>query len=292
MNASLSSLRESICQAATQVREQTPLAESFTNFVTINFVANAQLAAGGTAAMSFMAQEVIDIAKISGAVYINVGTLLPFYTEALQQITQELARTGKAWVLDPVAAGLGDERTIILTQMKQVPPSIVRGNASEIMALESMWGLAQADEAQTEGPAGVESADEVDAAISAAMHVAQYIRATRADGKGAVAVSGESDLITDGERIFRLQGGNAMMTKITGAGCSLGGVMATYACVSEPLVAALAASMLYNRASDMAADSCDGPGSFQTAFLDALWKLTPEQISAATLVETPASQQA
>ena len=34
-------LRERIAQAVNDVREQTPLAQSFTNFVTINLVANA-----------------------------------------------------------------------------------------------------------------------------------------------------------------------------------------------------------------------------------------------------------
>ena len=61
-----------------------------------------------------------------------------------------------------------------------------------------------------------------------------------------------------------------MMTKITGAGCSLGGVTATYLAVAEPLVAALAASLLYDRASEIAEVKSDGPGSFQVALLDAL----------------------
>ena len=45
------SLHEQIADAVRTVRETTPLAQSFTNFVTINLVANAQLAAGGAAAM-------------------------------------------------------------------------------------------------------------------------------------------------------------------------------------------------------------------------------------------------
>ena len=71
-------LRKQIVQAVNTVRETTPLAQSFTNFVTMNLVANAQLAAGGTAAMSFLPDDVIDTAEIAGSNYINVGTLLPF----------------------------------------------------------------------------------------------------------------------------------------------------------------------------------------------------------------------
>ena len=81
---------------------------------------------------------------------------------------------------------------------------------------------------------------------------------------------------TDGSR---LPGGSAMMTKITGAGCSLGGVAATYLAVSDPLTAALSASLLYNRAGEVADTTSHGPGSFQVAFLDALWNVTAEQVA-------------
>ena len=85
-----SPVRDNIADAVRRVRETTPLAQSFTNFVTINLVANAQLAAGGTAAMSFLPDDVIETAKIAGANYINVGTLLPFYKDALPEIAQRL----------------------------------------------------------------------------------------------------------------------------------------------------------------------------------------------------------
>ena len=81
-------IRTKIKQAVTDVHEQTPLAQSFTNFVTINLVANAQLAAGGTAAMSYLPDDVIATAEIAGSNYINVGTLLPFFKDALPEIAQ------------------------------------------------------------------------------------------------------------------------------------------------------------------------------------------------------------
>ncbi len=279
-------LRERIAQAVNDVREQTPLAQSFTNFVTINLVANAQLAAGGTAAMSFLPDDIVDTAEIAGSNYINVGTLLPFYKEALPQIAYELHKNGKTWVLDPVAAGIGKTRTAILESFRMYPPTIVRGNASEIIALDAMWGLATSDSV-TSGtrPAGVEAVDEVDAAIEAAQRMARHLAKHSPSGKGAVAVSGAVDLVTDGEHTFRLPGGSAMMTKITGAGCSLGGVTATYLVVSEPLVAAISASLLYNRASEIAEQESNGPGSFQVALLDALWNVTAEQVAASEIIE-------
>ena len=99
-------------------------------------------------------------------------------------------------------------------------------------------------------------------------------------------MSGAVDLVTDGDCTFRLPGGSAMMTKIIGAGCSLGGVTATYLAVAEPLVAAIAASLLYNRASEIAESTSQGPGSFQVALLDALWNVTADQVASSEIMET------
>lgn len=280
-------LRTRIADAVHAVRSTTPLAQSFTNFVTINLVANAQLAAGGTAAMSYLPDDVLDIAAICGATYINVGTLLPFYKDALADIARGLHDQGKPWVLDPVAAGLGATRTAILESFRDVPPTIVRGNASEIIVLDRMWGLTDTDAAADDAtrPAGVESVDEVDSAIPAARRLARHLAAHSPNGQGAVAVSGAIDFVTDGTHDYRLPGGSALMTKITGAGCSLGGVVGTYLAVADPLTAAMAASLHFNRAGEIAEAAAHGPGSFQTEFLDALWNVTAEQIAESTILQ-------
>ena len=280
-------IRAAVARAMRDVRAQTPLTPSLTNLVTINLVANAQLAAGGAAAMSFLADDVIATSAVSGADYVNVGTPMPFHEEALARIAQAFHESGHKWVLDPVAAGVGATRTAILTSFRDVPPTIVRGNASEIIALDAMWGLAEAEGADAPGasrPKGVESVDEVDAAVEAAGRLARHMASKRTDGRTAVAVSGEVDLVTDGARTYRLPGGSPLMTKITGAGCSLGGVTAVYLAVTDPLTAALAASLLYNRAGELAEARAEGPGSFQTHLLDALWNLTPQQVAASPIL--------
>lgn len=288
-------LRHRIETATTRVRGTTPLAQSFTNFVTINLVANAQLASGGTAAMSFLPDDVIDTAAIAGSTYINVGTLLPFFKDALAQIAHRFHEMKHPWVLDPVAAGIGATRTAILTDFKAAPPTIVRSNASETIALADMWNLhtntvvggANTPEPSTR-PAGVEAVDDVDSAQNAAVQLARYLRDHNGLGHAAVAVSGATDLVTDGDTIYRLPGGSAMMTKITGAGCSLGGVTATYLAVTDPLTAAVGASALYNRAGEQAERDSHGPGSFQTAFLDALWNTSARTVAQSTITASAA----
>ncbi|MBW3087734.1 hydroxyethylthiazole kinase [Bifidobacterium sp. 82T24] len=265
-----SPLRQSVAEAVAAVRRTTPLAQSLTNFVTINLVANAQLAVGGTAAMHYSGEEAAALDRgASGATYINMGTLLePFRTE-YPAAARDAAEHGLPWVLDPVGAGAGELRGAILRAFAATPPTIIRCNASEAIALAGIWGL---DGADSRSRAGVEASDEVDAAIPAARALARFTG-------GVVSVSGAVDLVTDGTDGYRLPGGSTWMTKITGAGCSLGGVTATYACVAEPLTAAIAAALHYNRAADSAEREANGPGSFQTAFLDALWNTTADEIA-------------
>ena len=263
-------IKKQIIEAVNKVKETNPMAGSITNSVTINFVANAQLAVGGSAAMVYLPDEGEFIATAGGATYINVGTLTPIYEETLPRTAKALFETKKPWVLDPVAIGIGELRTKLLLGFKEYKPSVIRGNASEVIALAGLWGL----EGGTDQSAvrGVDSTDTVNAAREAAVALAKYTG-------GAVAVSGKTDLVTDGETVVYSYGGSRFMEKITGSGCSLGGVTAVYATAASPFIAALTATAVYNLAGKRAELRACAPGSFQTAFLDELYIATAEEIA-------------
>ena len=263
-------IQEQIRQAVETVRRTNPMAGSITNTVTSNFVANAQLAVGGSAAMVYLPDEGEFLAKAGGAMYINVGTLLPIYEQTLPHVAKVLHETGKPWVLDPVAVGIGTLRTKLLRQFKEYKPTIIRGNASEVIALAGLWELAGGTAVSK--VRGVDSTDTVNAAKTAAVALAKWTG-------GAVAVSGETDLITDGKIVAYSYGGSPFMPKITGSGCSLGGVVAVYATAATPFIAALTATAVYNLAGKRAEKRADGPGSFQVYFLDELYKATAEEIA-------------
>lgn len=298
------SLRAEIRTAVTRVRENNPLAGSVTNGVTMDFVANAQLAVGGSAAMVYLPDEAQGLVAVGGAAYANMGTLLPVHEETMIDLAKACYEAHKPLVLDPVGIGLGELREKILLGMKPYKPAIIRGNASEIIALAKLWDLnvqsvdaadalsaasdrAGADASADEGPRGVDSVHGVAAAIPSAVCLARYTG-------GAVSVSGEEDLITDGTTLAFSQGGSAFMSKITGFGCSLGGVTAVYATQTTPFVAALTAAAHYNCAGTQAQAQVEasktnkanspaaftyGPGSFKVAFIDALYTSTAEEIA-------------
>jgi hydroxyethylthiazole kinase len=263
-------IQNQIIQAVETVKRTNPMVGSITNTVTINFVANAQLAVGGSAAMVYLPDEGEFLAKAGGATYINVGTLLPIYEETLPHVAKVLHETGKPWVLDPVAVGVGALRTRLLRGFKEYKPSVIRGNASEIIALAGLWELDGGTAVSK--VRGVDSTDSVHAARAAAVSLAKWTG-------GAVAVSGETDLITDGSIVAFSYGGSHFMEKITGSGCSLGGVVAVYATAASPFIAALTATAVYNLAGTRAEKQAHGTGSFQVQFLDELYKASAADIA-------------
>ncbi|MBD9104185.1 MAG: hydroxyethylthiazole kinase [Collinsella aerofaciens] len=237
-------------KAVDEIRATNPMAGSITNTVTIDFVANAQLAVGGSAAMVYLPDEGEALVAGGGAIYLNMGTLFPIYEQTIPRAAKAAHDAGKPWVLDPVGLGIGSLRTQLVNELKQYKPTIVRGNASEIIALAGLWGL------------------EGDAAVALARYTG-----------GAVVVSGEVDLITDGTTVAKSHGGSPLMSKITGCGCSQGGVLAMYACAADPFTAAVCGTAAYNVAGTRAAAVADAPASFKVAFIDELYRATAQDIA-------------
>ena len=264
-------IQKQIEQAVRDVKAQNPMAGSITNSVTVNFVANAQLAVGGSAAMVYLPDEGEALVAGGGAIYLNMGTLFPIYEQTIPRAAKAAHDAGKPWVLDPVGLGIGSLRTQLVNELKQYKPAIVRGNASEIIALAGLWGL-EGEAADLSRVRGVDTTDTVDAARDAAVALARYTG-------GAVVVSGEVDLITDGTTVAKSHGGSPLMSKITGCGCSQGGVLAVYACAADPFTAAICGTAVYNVAGTRAAAVADAPASFKVAFIDELYRATAQDIA-------------
>ena len=262
-------IQEKVLKAVEDVRSKNPMAASITNTVTIELVANAQLAVGGSAAMVYLPDEGEAMAQAGKSLYINMGTLLPIYAETLPRTARRLLELQRPWVLDPVGIGIGGLRSELLKSFADKKPGIIRGNASEIMALASLWGIGSGKKATVRG---VDATDSVVQAKEDAKALAKYTG-------GAVAVSGPEDFVTDGETSLVISGGSTFMPMITGAGCSLGGVIAIYACVTDPFTAAVTGSSIYKCAGKIAHSKCKGPASFRTEFLDALYNVTAEEVS-------------
>jgi hydroxyethylthiazole kinase len=225
-----------------------------TNVVVTQFTANALLAIGAAPAMVLAEEEAGVFASIASALLVNVGTIVPADVPSMFAAARAARDAGKPWVLDPVAVGALTLRTRVARELLDLRPTIIRGNASEILALAGLGA----------GGRGVDSTDTSDAAIDGAVALA------RSSG-AVVAVSGEVDYVTDGDTVVAAPGGHVLMTRVTGVGCALGAVLAAFASVSaSPLQAAISGSAVYAAAGAAAGALAAHPGSFSVAFLDQL----------------------
>lgn len=258
------------------LRAAPPLVQCLTNSVVTNVTANVLLAAGAAPAMVDITGEAGSFAAVASAVLVNLGTPQPEQRLAAVEAVAAARGAGTPWVLDPVAIGSLVHRTEVARRLVREAPTVVRGNASEIIALAGLG----------EGGRGPETADDVEGAREAASAVA------RTTG-GVVAVSGPVDLITDGTRTVRVGGGSAMLTRMTGGGCALGALIGAFVAAArtggDPTVtdldAVVACHAFYSAAAERAASRSEGPGSFQPALLDALYALDPEVLTRVPVTE-------
>jgi len=253
-----------------KVRERKPLIHCITNYVTMNYTANALLACGASAVMAHGEEEVEEMVCLADALVLNLGTLTKVRAASMAKAGKSAGKRRVPIVLDPVGVGATAFRTSSCQRlMEELPIRVIRGNASEILSL--VQGGAQ--------PRGVESVHPVDEATGAALKLAQERGMT-------IAVSGRIDSVTDGKKVCRVYNGHTMMTRMTGAGCTATVMIAAFlAAGAHPFEATVAALSYFGLAAEKAAQASDGPGSFQVRLLDALYGMKEKDLRLGAKIE-------
>lgn len=253
----------SIWKDIERIRTEAPLVHNITNYVVMNTTANALLALGASPVMAHAIEEVREMAGIAQALVINIGTLSMPWVEAMVRAGRVARRNGRPVVFDPVGVGATRLRTEAAQRiLRDAPPAIIRGNASEIRALRSA-------ERDTKG---VDSTHTSEEALGAARELAQRHQCV-------VSVSGATDLIVSDSAVIRVSNGHPMMPRVTGLGCTATALTGAFAAVNSSALAAAAHAMaVMGIAGEMAAERSQGPGSFQVSFLDALFLMQESDI--------------
>ncbi|BDQ34275.1 hydroxyethylthiazole kinase [Pseudodesulfovibrio portus] len=255
---------EYVRQGLEKVRSGSPLVLSVTNYVAANLNANGLLAVGASPIMTHQAEEIEDLVSIAGAVVCNMGIPAGTLPEALYRAGECANRLGKILVFDPVGAGASEYRNRVCRKLLScASPDIIRGNASEIIALAGQSGATR----------GVDSTHGSLEARDAATALATKYGCT-------VCVSGETDLVTDGNREILIVNGHEMMPRITGLGCTASALAGAFAAVMDDTVEAVTACMaVLGIAGELAAETAAGPASLQTGIIDTLFTLSGEEIA-------------
>lgn len=251
----------------TRLRKQQPLVHCISNIVTVQDCANILLAAGGRPIMAQEPKEMVEISSRCQATVLNTGTPSDEKFLACRLAGQAANAAGHPVVLDPVGVGASAYRLEQVSRLLDtVSPAIIRGNLGEVQALLRM----------TSAESGVDCVSDSD------LEQRKRCAVLLARAKGCtVYLSGSVDVVTDGQRLVLLSGGDARMRQVTGAGCMLSVLLGGFAAVSEDtLEAAVCAGAFWKACAAEAAGTAAGAGSFRIGLFDAASLLTPEQLPA------------
>jgi len=240
------------------MREKRPLIHNITNFVVMNYTANALLACGASPVMAHAPEEVEEMVSFAGALVLNIGTLTPYWIDSMLKAGKRANELNIPIILDPVGSGATKLRTESANRLiNNLKINVVRGNASEVLSLAHEGSRTK----------GVDAIHSVDEAADVAIVLATELDTT-------LAITGEVDLITDGERVCKVYNGHELMGCVTGTGCTATALIGAFLAVDEDSVEAATTALAYfGLAGEKGAAQAAAPGSFMIAMLDALFTI-------------------
>lgn len=247
-----------------KIRKKHPLIHNITNYVVASFQANGLLAIGASPLMADDALEVAEIVPQVDALLINIGTINPRTKEAIIVAGKEANKQAIPVVLDPVGVGISQFRKEVVQELlENVQFSLIRCNAGELASIANVkWEQNGVDSGQGD------------------MNIADEAKRVAAQYNCYVIVSGEEDVLTDGNRVSFISGGHVQMTEVTGTGCLLGSICAAALTLNpedsyQHLYDTLAT---YKLVASNAFETSPLLGDFQCSILNELHQLSKEEL--------------
>ena len=274
---------------------------TITNYVTARDCANLLLGCGASPIMADDPLEAEAVTDMANGLTINLGTLSKSRQEAMKKAGRRANQKNLPVVLDPVGVGASMFRQEAARQLlREVRFTAIRGNLSEMKIIASLL----LEDAEVNGEIhnghGVD-AGRTDQIIREELENAVKLAKTMAFRSGAVIViTGSIDVVADAGRAFCIDNGNPMMKKITGAGCQLSALIGAFLgaevmewdarkkltssaaaapChITEAVAAAVCAMGLCGEKAFQRMRKEDGNGSYGIYLLDAMFRLTGEEL--------------
>lgn len=259
----MNNLPQKAAQNLSILKEKKPLIHNITNFVVMNYTANALLSMGASPVMAHSQDEVEEMVSFAGALVLNIGTLTKDWIVSMIKAGKRASELGTPIILDPVGSGATSLRTNSAKKIiEETKISVLRGNPSEILSLRHK-------DSKTKG---VDSIHSVEDAAETGKILAGELGIT-------LAVTGATDLVTNGDRVIRVSNGHPLMGIVTGTGCTATVTIGAFLAVdNNPVSAAATALAFFGLVGEIAGEKESAPGSFMIGMLDALYTITPEML--------------
>ncbi|WP_414055419.1 hydroxyethylthiazole kinase [Macrococcus equi] len=254
-----------------QLRKDNPLIICITNDVVKNFTANGLLAIGASPAMATEKLEMEEFLRHAGALLINIGSIEAGDIDNMMSAAKFANQHDVPIVLDPVACGASKFRKdFCLKLLGTYDVAVIRGNASELQALI--------------GDASMKGTD-ADTSLSTETVA---LNANKQFGC-AIVVTGKTDAICVDGKVSLIDNGSELLTKVTGGGCLLGAVVASFIYnETKPTLEVLTEALTtYTVASEFAEKSPNGtlPGHFAVHLIDQLYSIQESDVAENRLVK-------
>ena len=246
-----------------KVREKKPLVHHITNWVTIYDCANIVRVFGGLPIMAHAPEESGDMAAISDALVLNIGTLTTSLIESMKIAAKSANKKDIPVILDAVGAGatkFRDEKALELINECKI--NVIKGNASEI-------GRLAGEDVKTKG---VEATDVKIDLIETAKKLSKSKKST-------VIITGAHDIVTNEKDTYLIKNGHKMMGSFVGTGCLAASIIGCFCGVEKDYTkAAVGALACFGIAGELAARNSNGPASFKERLFDEIYNLTEENV--------------
>ena len=256
------------------VRKSVPLVHNITNYVTVNDVANALLACGGSPIMSDDEGDVEDITSICGGLNINIGTLNKNTIPSMFLAGKKANELGHVVLLDPVGAGASKLRTDTANKLlDEVKFDVIRGNISEVKTLMLGTGNTKGVDADVTDKVTDDNLNETISKLKAFSKTTGSI----------IAVTGAIDLVCDSEKCYVIRNGRPEMSVITGTGCQLSGITTAFIVANpdnklEAAAAAVCAMGLAGEIGWSRMQEGDGNSTYRNRIIDAIYNMDGETL--------------
>ncbi|MGH0054513.1 MAG: hydroxyethylthiazole kinase [Sphaerochaetaceae bacterium] len=250
---------EKILQA---VREKKPIVHHITNYVTVQDCANSVLALGGSPIMADAQEELSDIVQLSNALVINIGTLNERTRSSMYKASQFAQERRIPIVLDPVGAGASLYRTETVQQLiARAVPTVIRGNLSEIRNVAQLSSHTSGVDASN-----LDDSQYMEQTVELAHDLASKLGCV-------IAITGKTDIVTDGKTHILIENGHPLLTRVTGTGCMSTALIGTCCAITHDALSAAVTALLCMGIAGEVASAHLGLGAFHAALFDAISNL-------------------
>ncbi len=241
-----------------KIRKEKPLVHHITNWVTIAGCADITRALGALPIMAHAREEVEEMAGISSALVLNIGTLTSELVDAMELAARKANARGIPVILDCVGAGATKMRTDACRRLiGNVKIDVVKGNAGEIGAIAGIEAVVR----------GVES-------VSVSGEPREIARDLAARLGCAVVITGKDDIASNGKETFIVSNGHEMMGRVVGTGCMASSCLGAFCAVEKDCAKACACAMaVYGIAGELAAKKAAAPLEFKQGLIDEICSL-------------------